>query len=704
MEIQKLVLEANGFSSFNPMQEKVLEKEPFDKNVLISAPTASGKTLVAELLALHSVLEKRKMVVYTCPLRALASEHYADFKRKYSKKLGVRVTISTGDFDSSSKYLQNYDIVFTTYEKLDSLIRHKADWLDRIGLLIVDEIHEMDSGRGPTLEMAITKMKIIDPQIQLLGLSATIPNAKEIAQWLDAVLVESDYRPIPLLEGVHYDEKIHFEKGAEQLKGKTALLALLKDTVGEKKKQALVFANTRKRAQGIAKEYAKTMSSFLSESNKKLLEKDAEKILDALEQPTEQCRQLSDLVKQGIAFHHAGLMQKQREAIEQAFKENRIKVISATPTLAMGVNLPAHTVIIPSIYRYASYGMEKIPVREYAQMSGRAGRPKYDTEGRALLLAKTEFELEELFDEYIGGEIEAITSKLGIEPVLRMHLLGLIAGNFVFDLASMEDFFSKTFFAKQYKELEAIFEKLQKILLELEEMEFIRSSDKKFAATPLGKRVAELYLDPLSAYSIIKGLKSGSRFSDISYLFLLANTSEFYPQFSIQKKNEAEVWEKLQASSDSIPVEVEKEMFFDSSLLQKFNSSLVLQEWVNETSEEEMLKQFNIQPGFLFSKTKICDWLCYSAFELAKLLSLEHHLSAIARMRKRIQHGVKEELVILTEVRGIGRVRARKLFKSNVRTISDLKKIDIVDLKKILGEKVAESVKAAVGQKLSSKA
>jgi len=201
---EQIVLEQNGFSSFNPMQQKALSKNLFEKNMVISAPTAAGKTIIMELAGLHSILNDKKKAIYTCPLRALASEHFNDFKKKYSKKFGIRAALSIGDFDSSSTYLKDYDIVFTTYEKLESLLRHRAEWLSSVGTLVVDEVHELDSDRGPTLEMVVTKMRFVSPRIKMVALSATIPNCREIAKWLEAELVESTYRPVKLAEGVFF--------------------------------------------------------------------------------------------------------------------------------------------------------------------------------------------------------------------------------------------------------------------------------------------------------------------------------------------------------------------------------------------------------------------------------------------------------------------------------------------------------------------
>ncbi|MBI2598560.1 MAG: DEAD/DEAH box helicase, partial [Candidatus Diapherotrites archaeon] len=296
MDVEKEVLLANSFSDFNPMQKKALNAGLFDKSIVVSAPTAAGKTIIAELCTLNSVINNSKKVVYTCPLRALASEHYKDFKKKYSKKLNIRTAISTGDFDSSSSYLQNYDVIYCTFEKMESLIRHRANWLSFIGLLIVDEIHELDSDRGPTIEMAVTKLRLQNPSLKFLGLSATIPNAKEIAGWLNATLVESNFRPVKLLEGVFFDGVIDFKSAQEEIVAKKdSLESIVLDTL-KKNKQTLVFANTRKRSESMARHLSSLTAKVLSLEERAKLEKASKKILNALESPTEQCRILAGAV------------------------------------------------------------------------------------------------------------------------------------------------------------------------------------------------------------------------------------------------------------------------------------------------------------------------------------------------------------------------------------------------------------------------
>ena len=208
-EIIQKILDVYDLKDLNPMQKLATKGDFFERNVVISAPTASGKTLCADFLILKTILQKKKSI-YIVPLVSLANEKYQTFKEKY-EKLGFKVAISVGDLDSADPWLANYDIIVATTEKLDSLIRHSVPWLKETGLIVVDEIHLLnDTSRGPTLEILITNLKEIIPRTQILGLSATIKNSHELAKWLNASLVISDYRPVKLYEGVAFDSKIFF--------------------------------------------------------------------------------------------------------------------------------------------------------------------------------------------------------------------------------------------------------------------------------------------------------------------------------------------------------------------------------------------------------------------------------------------------------------------------------------------------------------
>ena len=194
-----------------PAQEKAIKKGLLErKNLLVCTPTASGKTLIAELAALKSIIGGNGKAIYIVPLKALASEKYKDFKKRYD---GIaKVALSIGDIDSSDSYLVDYDLIITTSEKLDSLIRHHAPWLSLISTIIVDEIHLLnDPGRGPTLEILITILRQLLKKAQIIALSATIGNPEELSEWLKAELVIDDWRPVKLHKGVYLDGEVQFD-------------------------------------------------------------------------------------------------------------------------------------------------------------------------------------------------------------------------------------------------------------------------------------------------------------------------------------------------------------------------------------------------------------------------------------------------------------------------------------------------------------
>ncbi|MEE9323877.1 MAG: DEAD/DEAH box helicase, partial [Candidatus Aenigmarchaeota archaeon] len=423
------VLEKSGISKLNPVQKEALKAGVLEgESLVVAAPTASGKTLIAEFASLNMIKKGRK-VVYIVPLRALASEKYHEFKEKY-EPLGVRVALSIGDLDASDPWLARSDLIIVTSEKFDSLLRHGIPWIDQVGLVVADEIHLLnDPGRGPTLEVTLTKLKtLIDPQI--LALSATIRNYEDIAEWLGAKAIRSDYRPVKLYMGVCFEREIHYQpkKKAKEIGSEYPPdLEIARDTL-KKKKQALIFVSTRRGTEALAGNLGRVVRDNLNPNERAKLKKISGGILKAIEKPTLQCEKLSSQILDGVAFHHAGLANKQRKTIEDGFKEGTIKVITATPTLAWGVNLPAYRVVIRDLKRFSGrFGSDYIPALEIQQMSGRAGRPKYDREGEAILIAKSKGEAEYVFDTYINGDPEEIQSKLGVEPVLRMHSLALIA-------------------------------------------------------------------------------------------------------------------------------------------------------------------------------------------------------------------------------------------------------------------------------------
>jgi helicase len=718
--IVKEVLERSGIPNLNPVQEKALKAGILEgRNMVVAAPTASGKTMIAEFAALNAI-KKGLKVVYIVPLRALASEKYHEFRDKYGP-LGVRVGLSMGDLDSSDPGLSKFDFIIVTSEKFDSLLRHGIPWVSQIGLVVVDEIHLLnDPGRGPTLEITITKLRML-ANPQMIALSATIKNYKEIAEWLDAEPVYSEYRPVKLYKGVLLDRKIHYhpEKPVKTLGDENLPdFEVAKDTL-RINKQALIFVSTRGSTEALSANLGKIIGPKLSAEDRSKLKKISDGVLNVMERPTLQCEKLSNHVLNGVVFHHAGLANAQRKLIEDGFKEGVIKFITATPTLAWGVNLPAYRVVIRDLKRFSSgYGSDYIPALEIEQMSGRAGRPKYDTEGEAILMAKSENEAEYVFDNYIMGEPEEIQSKLGVEPVLRMHSLALVASGLAFSKQKLFDFFSKTFYAKQYGDLSLLNRKIENVLDMLKDFGFVKgekaegkenpfrkASDiskggEKLEATLIGRRVSELYLDPLTADYMIKNLaKAGDSLYPLALLQMISRTLEMRPALSVRKKDLEKVNELMMENENLFlekppnPWDVEYEDYVRSVKTAWFFS-----EWMNEMGEDRIFENFGVAPGELHVRLSNADWLIYSAQELAHLLGLKDLLKDMRKTRIRVKYGIHEELLPLVRLRGIGRVRARMLFGSNLRSLADLRKVPLESLSRVIGPKVAKDIKEQLNE------
>ncbi|MBI2138553.1 hypothetical protein HYU13_03115 [Candidatus Woesearchaeota archaeon] len=474
-------------------------------------------------------------------------------------------------------------------------------------------------------------------------------------------------------------------------------------------KQALIFMGTKNGAEKLAEEIAVKIKT-----SDDALQKLAQEALESLPSPTKQCRRLNACLKKGIAFHHAGLTAKQRSLIEENFKKSVIKIICCTPTLAIGIDLPAYRSIIKDLRRYTQHGMAFIPVLEYLQMAGRAGRPSYDKEGQAIILAQTESEKEQLTEQYILGEPESIQSKLAVEPVLRTYILSLIASSIVSTRQEIFGFFEKTFWAYQFRDRKQLERKIGQMLELLEEWGFLQDTKKEFAsadeidearflATPMGKRVSELYLDPYTAHGFILAMQKASKkpLIDFCFLHMLSSTLEIRPLLRVKAKEYDAVNGIVNKFGTALYIQ-EPNLYDEEydEYLNAIKTAQFLKEWIEEKDEEYLLESFSIRPGEIRSKIDLADWLCYCAIELGKLLEINHVVKELLKLRIRIQDGVKEELIPLLKLKGIGRVRARRLFKNGIKSIGDVAASDVVALGQILGKAIALDVKKQVGQDL----
>ncbi len=708
MDIPKDVADAlkeKGFIELHRHQAKAIPIALEGHSLVVSVPTASGKSIIGYISAMKMVLKEKKKVLYIVPLKALASEKMEDLDS--FSHLGYKVAMSVGDLDSDGGRINDADIIVATSEKADSMIRHGNRWIESVGLVIADEIHMIhDPGRGPTLEVTLTKLMKRNPKLQIIALSATISNAMDLAVWLDAELIVDDWRPIPLKEGVYFNDEITFEnmERVEVPREKDPIWGLVKQTVKEGG-QCLVFVNTRRSTESLARRFSDEMNKLagrtLSPQETALLEGGAE--------PTTLGRQLAECVASGTAFHNAGLTYKQRKYVEDNFRNGNIKCIIATPTLAAGINLPARRVIIRDTGRYeANVGTVPISVMEMKQMSGRAGRPGYDPYGEAVLIAKNQNHFDHLMYDYIQHDTEHLTSNLGNENTLRSHILGLIATGDASTDGEVIDFLESTFYGST-SSMYGAEEVVKKVTDFLSEEEMIEKTGDFLRILPFGKRISDLYIDPKSAVILrdaVRKIKDDTE--DIEILIAAALTPDvmgLYPKKSDE--------DRLNAIADRYQDSLLYDPFDDKDLYDEFvqeifmgavKVSAMITDWISEVPEESITNNMGIGPGDIRSRIEMINWIMYAMSEIAYIFAPET-MKKIRPLLTRIKYGVKEELMDLVSFKGVGRTRARILFDAGYRKRTDIMTASESKLASLhrIGNALAKSLKEQAGGSAETK-
>ena len=764
------------------------------ESLVASVPTASGKTLVAELAMLSSVA-RGGTALYIVPLRALASEKAAEFERW--EELGFDVGVSTGNYDADGEWLASRDIVVATSEKVDSLVRNGAAWIDDLSCVVADEVHLVDdAGRGPTLEVTLGKLRTLNPGLQVVALSATVDNADVIAEWLDAELVESEWRPIDLRTGVHYGNAVTFDDGSQREvpveSGGRATAALVDDALAgdraghddldgdatdgsgapaaDDQGSSLVFVNSRRNAEAAAKRLREVTEPHLTDDERGRLAELAAEIRDVSDAETSDT--LADCVADGAAFHHAGLAPEHRSLIEEAFRDRLVKCVSATPTLAAGVNTPSRRVIVRDWRRYDGEfgGMKPLDVLEVHQMMGRAGRPGLDPYGEAVLLAKNAETRDELFERYVWADPEPVRSKLAAEPALRTHVLATVASGFAHTREELLDFLDRTLYATQTDESGRLAAVTDDVLAYLDRNGFLDREDGTLSATSVGHTVSRLYLDPMTAAEIIDGLEwadanrdsavralagdgadaggdSGTvdasdpnatngdgaagfqRASELTgsdddtdtpdpgadtaieasaeptyptalgLFHLVSRTPDMYELYlkSGDRERFTEIcYERESELLGRTPSEYEDVRF--EEWLSALKTARLLEDWTDEVDEDRITERYGVGPGDIRGKVDTAEWLLGAAEQLAGEVGLS--VVPVREGKKRVEYGVREELLTLAGVRGVGRKRARRLYEAGIETRADLREADkSVVLRALRGrKKTAEKILENVGR------
>ncbi|MEG3057370.1 MAG: helicase-related protein [Methanoculleus sp.] len=398
---------------------------------------------------------------------------------------------------------------------------------------------------------------------------------------------------------------------------------------------------------------------------------------------------LAACVAQGAAFHHAGLAREERQIVEAGFREGAIKVIASTPTLAAGLNLPARRVIIRDYLRFnAGEGMVPIPVREYRQMAGRAGRPHLDPYGEAILIAKSEEMVEGLFDHYIRAPTEDVRSQCASEAVLCTHILSLITTGFARERGEVLRFMDGTFYAHCGENPRALSRAVDRALEFLRESEMITEVGEWLEPTEYGSLVSRLYVDPRSAEVIVNAMIGRKEYTDIGLLQMLCSTPDMLTLYV--RKNDMYLLDRFLADHrDELWMEIpwDAGAEFDRSL----KTALLLSDWADEVGEDTICERYNVGPGDIYGMVEGIAWLIHASRHLARLFA-PHLAGPIEEMELRAKYGIRRELLPLIRLRGIGRVRARRLFNNAMGSVEALRAAGPEKVGRVIGEKIAAQV------------
>lgn len=663
---------------FNPAQKAVIESGYLEdkSNYIISIPTASGKTVLGILPALKTILNGGK-AVYAAPLLSIQNEKVKEFKA--FEEHGIKV----------GKHPSNSDLSVMVFESFDALTRFSWNVLREVDTLIIDEFHMIgEYSRGPTLESAITRAKIINPSLRIIALSATLKNIDEIEQWLDGKTVEHDYRPVPLNKEVLDAEMFN-------TKNKNDVIVKIVEKAIEDNSQALSFVSTRRFTESLATYVAKKIDKKTTKEQKQKFKQVADKLLEVPKKkgslPTTTCLKLAEAAEKGVVFHHAGLFNEQKEIIEDEFRNGNILMITATPSLMYGVNLPSKYVVIRDHTRWTSNGPASIPVFDYEQMSGRAGRPQYDDVGYSYLVAKTMDEAFDLEARYINGEIELTNSKLiDNKDAIYKQIIAQIASSLSKNLDDLNDFFGKTLYGFQMKNnpsmsmfaQDSLNWELESALEFLLQNGIIRATPEGLKTTDFGNLIAKSNYAVETAVKIKEYVSTMEKLNPAEMIYALAETPDL-PLISFKgRKSKDPVRDKLSECG-----------LFAVDIGNPEATAVSLIEWIDERNEYEIENAYNVYSASTRRSAYEASRLVKFAKNTLEVLGNYSNLKDMDYLSARLYYGVKEDIIpLVVGVKRLGRKRARLLMKTFGDNLSEASEKDLQKVEGI-GPKLAGKVK-----------
>lgn len=724
-----------GYRTLTKVQQQAVENGLFErKNILVIAPTNTGKTFVGELAALAASTQREAThTFFLVPLKALADEKFQDFSKKYAQ-WGLKIAISTGDRTDFDDDLLSYQVIIATYEKMNGLLVRNPELIGDVGVVVIDELQNIsDQTRGVSLEILLTRLVNASPRPQVVGLSATISNAKQVAEWSDAVLVETDKRDVELREGIIYTgtEPVQLD-GHSLERGDFVYREFNTGAVGTEKNlqyhtldglskasnndQILIFVQTQKNAETLAERLARNLNSVNGVTE--VIEH-----LDSAVESTPSTRRLKETIQNGVAFHHAGLLPDERLIVENAFDKGLVRIICATTTLGAGVNTPAKDVIFQS---HQTYDEKNIKARDYKNMSGRAGRIRTaDSFGRSVMLAGDERELQMLWTGYVTARPEPLESQIGKSERLDISILGLLCSKVCQDVDSLLSFMKATFFGHIYyrqtsEPLKKTFdESVTQHVKNLEKNGFLTAEQDMIAVTELGKRCAEEMLSPSSARLFFNTLQSfESRLAkkqDYSKLIepiihlacctydaISNNALVFYPKYrQAEIRDLSNYWESNKSSFFS-------QLSEEGLHIRSLKTTRMLLDLIQGASYGD-LEAYDSH-GRVKRDAETISWLVRGLSRIAEkpLFNFDYDFVRFLRaLAERLYYGVTENAlpVMRMKIPQVNRHRAMALAAAGFTSVDKIIQSKPDELMKVpgIGEKLALEIKKSVEQYIDDK-
>jgi len=721
-----------------PLQEKSIKEFNIftGENIIVFAPTSSGKTFIGEMVAIHHCLKHRK-VLYLVPMKSLAEEKFAEFNLWYSP-LGIKTVISTRDrqeFDNDI-FSGEFDLAVVIYEKLLSLLVRKHELLSLVGCIILDELQMIsDDTRGPSVETLLAYIKLYrqkNKNLQLVGLSAVLGKCELLSKWLNAKLLFDSTRPVELRQGVYCEGKFYYQEfntknissedwvkveyelptePQQQLLVELDVLTGVAKYLAEKDEQVLIFLKDKKTVHEVAKELAQKVNFPPAEDGIKELSSSEETFILSF---------LTKLLSKGICIHHADLTYEQREIIERYFRKGDIKILVSTSTLALGVNLPCKNVLVePRKWYYdkksGMLSMVGITKSDFESMGGRAGRFKIATDfGRAVVVALTDFKRKVYFDNLILADFDELRGMFTLDDLDKL-ILYLITSNVANDKKSILEFIYNLF-SKQTgwdikdDEIEIM---VEKILSYCKEGGII-VEDKygRYIATEYGYIGATkgVYLDTLlKMISYIEKADVKKLTSKEGLLEMLLMLSFTRDGFEIYVPLETQEIDNIKEYLKSLLLkfEVNPRKYFDGIITkywtyqdaQAVKRALCLYNWLSSKETIDIEKAFVIHAGAIRRIAEEFSWLIDTLAELfsvSKISCVDEitHQDVVKKLKNIatcIVYGVEEKAVEVAKIRlrSLSRTYIKKLVDAGFDTQQALKELSLEQLQQILPKKVA---------------